>query len=187
MYIREAILLFISIPFAIVLNYYVTSELLRYVGLFPVSVYVIILISQILIIYEIFKFFFCKWSKVDKIIITVIYFFILSLVMLARINLGSRIFQWNPFAFITDYYDNKNGEFLIPLFNVIMFIPMVTILSFFINKKKLVFFIGISIGIIFEVLQVMTMRGIFDLSDIILYLIGIMIGFYLYKYINKKI
>lgn len=71
--------------------------------------------------------------------------------------------------------------------NVLAFIPMSIFILylFFIQNKKILFaFTNISIIFFIEFLQVITRRGVFDIDDIIFNLIGVLLGYVIYKYVN---
>lgn len=65
-----------------------------------------------------------------------------------------------------------------------MFIPMPIVLTFFCDDRKKVLYYSLILAVSVEVIQVATMRGMFDLSDIVLYIIGITIGFSIMKFIK---
>lgn len=100
--LKKLILFSASIPLGILMNYYITSELLSYISIFSSGIYIIIIPIQILSIYELMKYFFISWNKYDKALVAVIYFSALIFMLFARTSLGERIFQWNPIGFMND-------------------------------------------------------------------------------------
>lgn len=183
---KNLILFLASIPLGILMNYYITSDLLFYISIFSSGIYFIIIPVQIIFIYEIMKYFFISWNKYDKALIAVIYFSALIFMLFARTSLGERIFQWNPIGFINDLQNGSSRELLIPFFNVLMFIPMPIVCSFFCKDRKKVKCYCLILAVSIEVIQVATMRGMFDLSDIVLYIIGITIGFPIMRFLEIK-
>jgi len=71
--------------------------------------------------------------------------------------------------------------------NVLAFIPMsiFTLYLFSIQNKNILFaFTNISIIFCVEFLQFVTRRGVFDIDDIIFNLIGVLLGYVIYKYVK---
>lgn len=176
-------LFLISIPIAILFNYFVTIKLLDYINFFPESGYIISLILQILAWYEMGVFFFDQWNKKDKIIVFTMYYFIFLVVFFLRPEQNSRIFQLNPFALSSSI--QSSHDMVITIFNVILFIPLYMLHSFFIQEKKWNLLFCLSIAFLIEVLQVITLRGIFDVTDIFYYVIGILMGYVVSKFIDR--
>ena len=78
-------------------------------------------------------------------------------------------------------------EWIVFLFNLIFFIPLPILLSnTFVKEKKKVFILSVSIVISVELLQLITKRGIFDIMDLFLYFIGIVLGFIINDYLLDK-
>lgn len=114
------------------------------------------------------------------ILVSICYFLILFFVLFCRTSI-SREFIINPFDSIREL---NNRRMLFQTFlNLSMFIPM----GFYLRKikparKVLLMAVGISFAI--ELIQGITQRGFFDTFDIIVYCIGIMIG---YGFFSKKV
>lgn len=114
--------------------------------------------------------------------LVVAYICLLIFVLYGRTSIG-RIFILNPLVGIRDL---QNSEmFLESTLNAIIFIPF----GFFLkNLKKIQMVVmAIIIPVLIEFTQVITMRGMFDTFDILLYFIGINIGVLVFKNYKFKI
>ena len=96
-----------------------------------------------------------------------------------------------PFEFIYQLY--KDGilnrlprQFLVVIFNFLMFIPIGLGLRAVTDHKTLKIILAIVLGSILEIIQVIFSFGVFDLWDIILNILGIIYGYALYKVIEPK-
>lgn len=111
------------------------------------------------------------------IVICIAYFTTLFTVLFLRSSI-ERIFIFNPFIGLADTFSNWETA-LQNVINLVMFIPI----GYFMRKLKyhnlLIVSFVISLGI--ELIQLLTMRGIFDTFDILLYFIGINIGYLLFN------
>lgn len=110
-------------------------------------------------------------KKIYKEVITgfyVLYFLLLIYLLLFK-NIGIRGYELNPLSFVADFID---GDAIVVLLNIIMFIPLGWLLS--LNKKKL----GLVVLGIFliEVSQYIFYLGIFDVGDIIANTAGFIVG-----------
>lgn len=118
-----------------------------------------------------------KINKLLFIIICVAYLAVLFVVLFIRFS-GERVFIFNPLTGLLDTF--SNWEMAIQsIINLVMFIPM----GYFVRKLKYsnLFIFSIVIPLAIELVQVATMRGFFDVFDIILYFIGINIGYFIFK------
>lgn len=118
-----------------------------------------------------------KINKLLFIIICVAYFAVLFVVLFIRFS-GERVFIFNPLTSLIDTF--SNWEMAIQsIINLVMFIPM----GYFVRKLKysklLIFSIVIPLAI--ELIQAAAMRGFFDTFDIILYFVGINVGYFIFK------
>ena len=89
-----------------------------------------------------------------------------------------RVFIFNPLTGLIDTF--SNWEMAIQsIMNLAVFIPM----GYFVRKLKYsnLFIFSIVISLAIELIQVATMRGFFDVFDILLYFIGIHIGYFIFK------
>ena len=73
--------------------------------------------------------------------------------------------------------------------NILMFIPFGLLLPLFAMKRRVwhIVFAGVSTAGLIEVVQLITKFGIFDVDDIILNTVGVVVGFLLYKLIFRKL
>lgn len=87
---------------------------------------------------------------------------------LTRYQIGTRLF-----------YRNIVG-------NIIMFIPFGFFTSYYLKleRKSFIFFLSIIISVVIELIQLKIGRA-FDIDDILLNIIGSMIGYFLYRIIDK--
>lgn len=123
--------------------------------------------------------------KVDRwmlILITIFYFSILFFALFCRTAI-SREFIINPLDSIREL--NSWRMLFQTVLNLLMFVP----LGFYLrkipsSKKVLAIAVCISFGI--ELIQGITQRGFFDTFDIILYCIGIMIGYKVSRKIDEN-
>ncbi len=87
-------------------------------------------------------------------------------------------YNWIPFSM---YYTPQTVWFL--LFNALVFVPY-GLLAGYVKKNTLWFFsVGLSTCFIIELLQPLTRTGVFDLTTVIVNLIGMAAGYYAYKLI----
>lgn len=110
-------------------------------------------------------------------IMCVTYFAILFVALFLRSSI-ERVFIFNPLTGLIDTF--SNWEMAIQsIMNLAVFIPM----GYFVRKLKYsnLFIFSIVISFAIELIQVATMRGFFDVFDILLYFIGIHIGYFIFK------
>lgn len=118
--------------------------------------------------------------KVNKqlfFIICVTYFAVLFAALFLRSSI-EREFIFNPLTGLIDTF--SNWEMAIQsIMNLAVFIPM----GYFVRKLKYrnLFIFSIVISLAIELIQVATMRGFFDVFDILLYFIGMNIGYFIFK------
>lgn len=72
--------------------------------------------------------------------------------------------------------------------NILIFIPLGLYLAFFIENKKFakIIFISFGLSIIFEIFQLFSLIGSFQTEDLILNVLGSIIGFLFYKLLFKN-
>jgi len=120
------------------------------------------------------------------ILISVCYFLLLFFTLFCRTAV-SREFILNPLDSIKDL---KNWRMIFQTFlNLAMFVPLGCYFRKIKSIKKVVI-IAACISFSIELIQGITQRGFFDTFDIIIYCLGIVIGYRLsleYQKINKKI
>ncbi|MDF9825131.1 glycopeptide antibiotics resistance protein [Breznakia sp. PF5-3] len=152
----------------------------------PIYIYILVWIALAIILYGIVTFFFTGWNDIERGILLIVYYFcVLWLLVIGRQNYGYTDFSWNPFSFVFDIINNDFNSRTLAFQNVLLFIPAPIINQFFIKKRNTNVFLCAVIAISVEFIQRITGRGIFDLSDITLYFIGISIGFILVNPFNK--
>lgn len=118
-----------------------------------------------------------KINKLLFIALCVAYFAVLFVVLFIRFS-GERVFIFNPLTSLIDTFSSWEMA-LQSIINLAMFIP----LGYFVRKLKYskLFVFSILIPLAIELVQVVTMRGFFDVFDILLYFIGINIGYLVFK------
>lgn len=147
--------------------YFPNQELLYYMVLLATMLFCIIIINIILL------------KKINKTLfyfLSITYFCLLFMVLFYRQTLDSK-FILNP---LTGVYELKNPEMILQSFlNLIAFIPLG---YYFKNlSNKYTFFISLIISLLIELIQGVFKLGYFDTFDIILYMLGIQIGYYFFK------
>lgn len=110
-------------------------------------------------------------------IMSVTYFAILFVALFLRSSI-ERVFIFNPLTGLIDTFSNREMA-IQSIMNLAVFIPM----GYFVRKLKYInlFIFSIVISLAIELIQVATMRGFFDVFDILLYFIGIHIGYFIFK------
>ena len=175
----------ISFAVAFCVNYLVTSEIV--VRFIPSSKYyeiiaVAILFIQFLIVFVLLKL--IIYRKIPKILYYLLiatYFCILVALLFGRPSLN-RVFSFNVLEL---FYINSKEALIQNIFNFIFFIPI----GYFFRRQtiKSTFIISLSSIIIVELIQVATKRGFFDVNDIILNTLGILIGYIISKKMKLEI
>lgn len=120
-----------------------------------------------------------RWMLV---LLSVTYIAAMLILLFARQSVG-RIAVWNP---LTGLSEMNDFEMLMEsALNLVLFIPA----GFFLKNMKihsaLILTLAVAIGI--ETVQYVTMRGIFDTLDIILYVLGMVIGIGIFRKINLQV
>lgn len=118
-----------------------------------------------------------KINKYLFFIICFAYFAVLFAALFLRFSI-ERVFIFNPLTGLTDTF--TNWEMAIQsIMNLAIFIPM----GYFVRKLKYsqLFIFSIIIPLAIELIQVAAKRGFFDVFDILLYFIGIHIGYFIFK------
>lgn len=135
---------------------------------------IVLLIASILCCCLIMSFILNR--EIDRkllILISICYFLILFFVLFCRTAI-SREFIFNPLDSIREL---NNRRMLFQTFlNLVMFIPLGCYLGRISSIKKVVF-IAVCISFAIELIQGITQRGFFDTFDIIVYCLGIVIGY----------
>ena len=120
-----------------------------------------------------------RWMLV---LLSVTYFIVLFIILFCRHRVG-RIAILNPLVGLSQL---GNWEMLMQsLLNLLMFLPMG---FFFRNWKPWQVLLGaLGISLFIEGMQYLTMRGMFDTLDILLYILGISLGALLFRLLRLKI
>lgn len=176
----------LSILAAIVLHIAVVHPILDLVTILSPLENVGAIFIESCMVYEVTKYFFQGWTRRDKVLITINYIITVLFIMFVRPKLGGAYFQLNPFALFRELYYGNYYQWMIFFCNIVMFIPLPYILGHRILNKTALFLTCFMIGVFLELLQTITHRGIFDLGDILLYSIGIIIGMIIRKHIFTK-
>lgn len=118
-----------------------------------------------------------KINKKLFFIICVAYFAVLFVTLFIRFSI-ERVFIFNPLTGLIDTFSNREMA-LQSIMNLAVFIPM----GYFVRKLKYsrLFIFSIVIPLAIELIQVAAKRGFFDVFDILLYFIGINIGYFIFK------
>ena len=104
------------------------------------------------------------------------------IILFARQSVG-RIAVWNP---LTGLSEMNDLEMLAEsALNLILFIPAGFFLRNMKTNRAAILTLAVAIGI--EVIQYVTMRGIFDTLDIILYVLGMAMGTIIFRKINLRV
>lgn len=181
-YLISATILLICIPVAylfywffglpIINRFYYIDTIQKGVFLYSLHVMLFYLLIKVLTKIQIFYF--------EKIIIIISYFILMYLTFFDRVELLESKINLNPFGIIDTL--KEEGIFSMIL-NILIFVPFYTALKWLHLKmnNKGYFITFIMFMFVIESLQYFTLRGFFDVSDIILYIGGYFIGIGIYK------
>lgn len=149
---------------------------------------IIITLTMAAIIYTcILKFYYGKNSKYNIDLIAILYFLMVVSLSLFRYKHSMAIMILNPISLINDFRVNFIQTLILFLGNILVYVPLGSYVKyrFNINKYELSMEFLIYILII-ENLQYITLRGVFDITDIITNLLGFYIGILLVESYRKK-
>ena len=168
------------------LYYYFFMEVLAIFftdGFFYLAISIAFLIMSIIgcsaIIYAVLQRRIKRWMFI---LLSTTYIFAMLITLFGRSQVG-RIAVVNPWIGLSEM---TNIEMLVEsALNLVLFIPV----GFFFKNKKMrnVVLCAFVISIGIEAIQYVTMRGIFDTLDIILYVAGTIIGALIFRKIDLKI
>lgn len=185
--LQNSILLLIGITAGYLIYYYVFLELVTlFIGrgftYYFVSILCLIgsMIGCIILLNVIF---YKKFSKLMFIAITIMYFCILFSVLFLR-RYTEQIYIFNPLVSLKDLFNSKIMLFQ-SFMNFIIFIPIGYFFKKFIYKKVIV--LSTIFSTLIELCQVITMRGFFDILDIVIYVLGITMGYFIFRKIKLDI
>lgn len=176
----------VSFFISFIIFYNITSEFISffYQGSFKFEqiLYVLIYFGQSVLIYFFIQFIFKENITQKQInLIWCLYFCVMLILLFGRPYIGLAI-NLNPLTILEfNYY-----SFFQNLFNLFLFIPIGFIFKKN-NSKIRVLIIAILIVLAIETLQLITMRGIFDIVDILLDATGIFIGFLISPYVPQNL
>lgn len=185
-YQKQLISLFAGAVPGYLIYYYFFIEVLALFftdGFFYLAISIAVLIMCVVgcaaMIYVIWQKRISKWMLI---LLITAYMAAMAVVLFGRSQIG-RIAVLNPLIGLSEL---NNLEMLVEsLLNLALFIPV----GFFFRNKKpgkvILWALIISIGI--EAVQYVTMRGIFDTLDIILYMLGIGLGAIIFCKLKLKI
>ena len=77
-------------------------------------------------------------------------------------------------------------ELLASIFNVVCFLPMGFALRYFFGRKTTIL-IGLGVSASFEIFQLLSYWGGFDVSDIVLNLLGVYLGVVLHNFLSPRL
>lgn len=177
-------LLFLSCVIGLPIQCFIMPELLRYVYMPNLLIQVIMYIFISFVIYSLFRGY-KKWQCIDRYLLAFIYYFFMVYILFARPDMGYSFYELNPGQLINSIRYGSYDEWIIALFNVLIFIPMPIIHHFFTTNRKIIVLSSTGIGILIEIVQALSHRGVFDVGDIILYIVGIWIGDRILKRFSK--
>lgn len=179
--------LLMSILFVLFVHYYIVSVLMDIVGMTSNLLHVIVFGIEVVFVYDGILFFTNHWTVQHRVLLFFVYYLFLIIALLVRYDQGIRMIQLNPFACLREVYYGSWIERLVMMFNIGYFMFMPWMNGLFTKSDKENFIICVGIGFGCELLQLIFHRGVFDVGDITLYVIGIMIGLYIKrKYHEKK-
>ena len=95
--------------------------------------------------------------------------------------MGYSLYELDPFQLVNSIRYGSYDEWIIALFNILIFIPMPIMNHYYLKKDLKVLFSCVFIGFLIELIQAISRRGVFDIGDIILYGVGILIGYIIEK------
>lgn len=170
--------LILSVVLGLYINLYITSDIVALFFLGKYRMYVIVsyivLILQILLIFSIIKLF--RNKQIDK----TTYYVLIALYISMMVSLLFRgtpmnyEVNLNPLTLLKNL--NEADRLIQNIFNIICFMPV----GYFIKNLTFIKSFIISISGIFaiELIQLISRRGVFDINDIILSMIGIYIIYF---------
>lgn len=176
---RKLFRFFVSILLTFPLHFGITLHLLAYVRTPTILIQCIAFLIEVLTFYILTKKY-STWTSKDWKLLTFFYLFTLTYMLLGRIDMGVALTELDPLQWIRSLYWGSTDELIFAFFNVLAFIPTPLLIGhWFCSPTKLIL-LSFTMSFSFEVLQYMTHRGVFDIGDIFLYWIGILIGTTIY-------
>jgi glycopeptide antibiotics resistance protein len=175
-----------SILFVLFVHYYIVSVLLDLVGMTNTLLQVIVACIEVVFVYDAIMFFTKNWTVGHRVLLFFVYYLFLIIALLVRYDQGVSMIQLNPLACIREVYYGSWIERLIMLFNVGYFMFMPWVNGLFVCKDKENFILSVCVGFGCEFLQLIFHRGVFDVGDITLYVLGVLLGLYIKRIYHEK-
>lgn len=178
-----AVILF-SVVIGYLFYYYISMDMIN--QFYPVSEEngLVLYLCHIVFFLVLLKVIFgIEITKVDKVLSSIMYFTILYMAMFDRFELAERKINLNPFQ---GFFDEG---FIQMILNILVFIPFYSVLTWFLTldktKSLLLFIVFV---FLIESYQYISMTGIFDVTDILLNLVGYFCGIKVYDVLfdNEK-
>lgn len=176
-----------SILIALFIHYYLTSVLMTWVGITALPIHFVVWCIESIFVYDFIMFLTNNWNVKHRAMFFFAYYLLLIVALLVRYDQGVSIIQLNPLACLREVYYGSWSEWIVFGFNIGYFVLMPWVNGLFIRSNVENFFISVFIGFLCEFLQLIFHRGVFDVGDISLYVIGILIGFYVKKKYREAI
>ena len=178
--------LIVSLILGFIINYFITSNILTIFFQGIQSLYIllsmIVLAIQILFIFIILRL--CRTKKINNYIVKLL--FVCYICIMIILLFGREIRDRAISMSISPLFNFSDFQVLFQnIFNVVLFLPIGYLFKSTSNKYIVLYaFINV---IAIEVIQLLTNRGVFDICDIILNMLGILIGWHFTKNIICKL
>ncbi len=169
----------ISIVLSFPLHFGITLNLLTYVRTPTLLIQCIAFLIEVMTIFILTKKY-SSWTHRDWSLLTFFYLFTLTYMLLGRFDMGVALTELDPLQWIRSLYWGSTDELIFAFFNVLAFIPMPLLIGHWFRSPIKLILLCFTISFSFEALQYMTHRGVFDIGDIFLYWIGILMGSIIY-------
>lgn len=113
-------------------------------------------------------------------------FVIISYTVLARSGEGVYVYETDLFWTYRMIAQGDTGFIMEALLNVMMLAPLGVMIPMIIDNWKLTVGVGFLFSAFIEIMQLVTTRGMYETDDIFHNTLGVIIGYCIYKLINKK-
>ena len=170
--------LILSLVLSLFIYYYVTAVLMEIFGMGWYPIQFVVWCIELVVIYDALMFFTKNWNVKHRAMFFFAYYLFLIIALLIRYDQGISIIQLNPFACLREIYYGSWTESIVFAFNIGYFMFMPWVNGLFISSNKENFIVSVFIGFLCEFMQLIFHRGVFDLGDISLYVVGILLGLY---------
>ena len=170
--------LILSLVLSLFIHYYVTAVLMEIFGMGWYPIQFVVWCIELVVIYDALMFFTKNWNVKHRAMFFFAYYLFLIIALLIRYDQGISIIQLNPFACLREIYYGSWTEWIVFAFNIGYFMFMPWVNGLFISSNKENFIVSVFIGFLCEFMQLIFHRGVFDLGDISLYVVGILLGLY---------